>query len=104
MQFLKGSHKAGRIDHIPVGEHVGADPERKDQIQRVCPLLYSELDEGDAMFFHCNVLHHSAQNSSDRRRWGFLVSYNRADNNPVKKHHHPFYTKMNKVSFSPVFT
>lgn len=97
-QFLHGSHKAGRIDHVPVGEHVGADPERLAHIKTVCPLQYCELKPGDAMFFHSNVLHYSAQNSSDRRRWGFLIAYNRADNNPVKKHHHPFYTPLNKAS------
>ena len=65
-----------------------------------CPLRYAELDAGDVMFFHSNVFHCSAQNHSDRRRWGFLVAYNRADNNPVKKHHHPFYTPLRKVGQS----
>jgi len=43
------------------------------------------------------LLHKSNQNNSDRRRWAFLVAYNKRSNNPVKKHHHPQYTKLHKV-------
>lgn len=61
------------------------------------PLVHVELDPGDALFFHCNVLHTSDQNRSDRRRWAFLIAYNRADNNPYLPHHHPQYTPLHKV-------
>nr|KAG5705814.1 hypothetical protein BaRGS_027473 [Batillaria attramentaria] len=57
---------------------------------------------GDALFFHCNLLHTSSQNSSPNRRWAFLCAYNRADNNPVKEHHHPRYTKLHKVPDSAI--
>ena len=62
------------------------------------PLVHVELDPGDALFFHCNVLHTSDQNRSDRRRWAFLIAYNRADNNPYLPHHHPQYTALHKVT------
>ena len=52
---------------------------------------------GDALFFHCNLLHSSSENSSAHRRWALAVAYNRADNNPIEDHHHPKYTKLNKV-------
>ena len=97
-QLLVGSHKLGRVDHIKIGDQVGADLERVEQAKKVCPLLYAECQPGDAFFFHSNVLHTSAQNNSDRRRWGFLVAYNRADNNPVYKHHHPQYTPLHMVN------
>ena len=61
-------------------------------------LIHVELDPGDALFFHCNVLHTSDQNRSDRRRWAFLIAYNRADNNPYLPHHHPQYTPLHKVT------
>ena len=64
---------------------------------QVLPLLHVELDKGDTLFFHCNVLHRSEQNHSARRRWAFLSSYNRASNNPVTPHHHPQYTPLIKV-------
>lgn len=56
------------------------------------------MEPGDALFFHCNVLHRSDQSKSDRRRWAFLIAYNRASNDPVIKHSHPNYTKLNMVS------
>ena len=57
-----------------------------------------QVEPGDAFFFHSNVLHRSADNFSDKRRWGFLIAYNRKSNNPVYKHHHPFYTPIQRVS------
>ena len=55
------------------------------------------MEAGDALFFHSNVLHRSDKNDSDRRRWAFLIAYNRTSNNPVYPHHHPQYTKLEKV-------
>ncbi len=34
--MLQGSHKAGRIDHIRVGDQTGADIERVEQLMKVC--------------------------------------------------------------------
>lgn len=56
-----------------------------------------ELEAGDALFFHCNLLHKSDQNNSDRRRWAFLIAYNKASNDPVMPHHCPQYTPLIKV-------
>lgn len=66
------------------------------------PLINVELEAGDALFFHCNLLHKSEQNNSDRRRWAFLIAYNRATNDPVIPHHHPQYTPLVKVSNSEI--
>ena len=64
---------------------------------QVLPLVDVEMEAGDALFFHSNVLHRSDKNDSDRRRWAFLIAYNRTSNNPVYPHHHPQYTKLEKV-------
>ncbi len=56
------------------------------------PLVEVEMEPGDALFFHSNVLHRSDQNQSDHKRWAFLIAYNRASNDPVIVHHHPQYT------------
>ena len=64
---------------------------------QVLPLVHVELEPGDALFFHCNVLHQSDQNSSDRRRWAFLIAYNRASNSPVNNDHQPQFTPLVKV-------
>ncbi|XP_013395258.1 probable phytanoyl-CoA dioxygenase [Lingula anatina] len=97
LQVLPGSHRLGRIDHVPIGNQTGADLERVKQVSKVLPLTYVELNPGDAAFFHCNLLHTSDQNNSDRRRWALICSYNSARNNPVIAHHHPQYTPLKKV-------
>jgi len=94
LQVLKGSHQLGRIEHLMVAGQTGADAKQVEQIKKVLDREYVLLQPGDTLFFHCNLLHKSNSNISTHRRWAFLVAYNRASNNPVKKHHHPFYTPL----------
>ncbi len=97
MQVLKGSHHLGRIDHILTGDQAGADPERVKEAEKVLELVYVEMDPGDALFFHANLLHRSDQNRSENPRWSIICCYNSAKNNPYKEHHHPRYTPLSKV-------
>jgi hypothetical protein len=60
-------------------------------------LVYAEMEPGDGLFFHANVMHRSDQNRSDNRRWTVLFCYNAARNNPYLEHHHPQYTPLHKV-------
>ena len=78
MQVLSGSHHTGRIDHVDVGEQRGADPERVEVARQHFDLVHCELGPGDALFFHCNLLHRSDQNRSDDRRWSMICCYNAA--------------------------
>src|ERR1035438_7314297 len=59
LQVLKGSHLAGRIDHILTGDQAGADPERVTELVRRLELVHLEMEPGDAVFFDSNLLHHS---------------------------------------------
>ncbi|XP_013391482.1 uncharacterized protein LOC106159669 [Lingula anatina] len=102
LKILPRSHLAGRINHVPIGDQVGADLKRVEELSKVLPLTYVQLDPGDALFFHSNILHRSDQNNSPNRRWAFLVSFNRASNNPVYDHHHPKYTPLKKVPNSAI--
>ena len=47
----------GRINHNVKGEQAGADLDRLKEAQEKFPLVYVEMDPGDALFFHCNLLH-----------------------------------------------
>ena len=53
-KILVGSHNCGRIDHVLVGQQVGADPDRVKQMMKFSPLVEVEVDPGDCLFFHCN--------------------------------------------------
>lgn len=97
LKVLKGSHKCGRIEHSMVAGQTAADIDRVRELKKKLELVYVELEPGDALIFSCNLLHCSGPNDSDRRRWAYLMCYNTRHNNPVKVHHHPCYTPLNKV-------
>jgi ectoine hydroxylase-related dioxygenase (phytanoyl-CoA dioxygenase family) len=99
LQVVRGSHLCGRIEHgVLPGEQVGAHPQRVEEILKVLPVDYAELEPGDGLFFHSNVLHRSDQNRSDARRWTVIMCYNAARNDPYLEHHHPRYTPIAKVN------
>ena len=97
LQVLRGSHLMGRIEHTQTGDQAGADVERVNEAVKRLELVYCEMDPGDAMFFHANLLHRSDQNRSDRARWSLICCYNAARNNPYKDAQHPHYTPLAKV-------
>jgi len=39
-----------------------------------------EIEPGDALFFHSNILHRSEANTSDRPRWSIISCYNSLSN------------------------
>src|SRR5713226_6651389 len=98
MQVLKGSHHMGRVDHILSGDQAGADMERVNVAKERYELVHCVMDEGDALFFHSNLLHASARNDSDNPRWSMICCYNAKSNDPYKEAHHPRYTPLKKVS------
>jgi hypothetical protein len=102
MQVLSGSHRLGRIDHVLTGDQAGADLERVREIEKRLPLVYVEMDPGDVLFFHSNLLHRSDQNRSDKPRWAMICCYNAARNDPYKEAHHPRYTPLEKVPDSAI--
>ena len=95
LQVIEGSHQLGRIDHVLTGDQAGADLERVDEVARsASTLVYVEMEPGDVLFFHCNLLHRSDQNRSDNPRWSMICCYNAARNDPYKESHHPRYTPL----------
>ena len=97
LQVLKGSHKLGRIEHGRYGDQTGADPERTAEATKVMETVFVELDPGDTLYFHSNLLHRSDQNTSDSQRWSLICCYNTKHNNPYKESHHPFYQPLEKL-------
>lgn len=97
LQVIPGSHECGRIDHVLTGDQAGADMERVAELLERLPLEYVEMQPGDGLFFHGNLLHRSDQNRSDHPRWSMICCYNAARNNPYKESHHPRYTPLSVV-------
>jgi ectoine hydroxylase len=98
LQIVRGSHKLGRIDHAPLSDKQnGADPGRMEHILKRHDIVHCELDPGDAVIFHANTLHRSAQNRSNRRRWTFLACYNAVSNDTVTRDDDRYYVPLEKV-------
>ncbi len=85
LQVIKGSHKMGRIEHGFAGEQVGAAQHYVDLALKTMELVYVELQAGDALFFHSNLLHRSEANLSDKPRWSMISVYNRSSNIPYNE-------------------
>lgn len=82
LQVIKGSHKLGRVEHGFSGEQVGASQRYVDLALKTMPLEYVELEAGDVLFFHSNLIHRSEANLSENARWSLISCYNRASNLP----------------------
>lgn len=96
LQVLRGSQHMGRIDHGPVGDQTGANLERVNAALERLERVYCEMEPGDGVFFHSNLLHRSDQNKSEHPRWAFICCYNAKRNDPYKESRHPRYTPLAK--------
>ena len=76
LQVLRGSHLLGRLSHGEVGDQTGAEEARLSLIESRFERIYCEMDAGDVLFFHCNLLHASGANDSDLHRRAFIMCYN----------------------------
>lgn len=85
LQVIKGSHHMGRIEHGFAGEQVGASQHYVDLALKTMELVYVEIQPGDALFFHSNLLHRSEANLSDKPRWSLISCYNRSSNIPYNE-------------------
>src|SRR4051812_9531743 len=75
--YLKGSHTLGVLPHRPsgvAGNSMGLaemPPRAGDRSDEFC----GTLEPGDAMIHHCQTIHWSGPNKTDRPRCGLLVVY-----------------------------
>jgi ectoine hydroxylase-related dioxygenase (phytanoyl-CoA dioxygenase family) len=99
LQVLTGSHKLGRLNHVRDNHQTIIDNEYLIEAEKRYTAEYVEMEEGDALIFHCNLLHRSDANLSDTYRWGYIASYNLVKNKPFKKvRDYGEYQPLNMVS------
>lgn len=97
LQVLKGSHRLGRLEHKFAGEQVGAEMERVEEATRRLELVHVEMQPGDSLFFHSNLLHRSDSNRSDHPRLSLISVYNVITNKPFKSSNTSSWTPVEKV-------
>ena len=103
LQVLPGSHHLGRLEHGNVGGQTGADPERLPAILARFDTLFVEMEPGDGLFFHSNLLHRSDQNCSDQPRWSLICCYNARSNSPYEVKRHNAYAPLQMLDDDRVF-
>lgn len=99
MQLIKGSHKCGRLHHGTTGDQTGANETEVNALMDFykLPLVYAELNPGDALFFHSNTLHRSDANRSENPRWTLISCYNTKHNDKYAKGGpHPAYSPLER--------
>ncbi|HVG49610.1 MAG TPA: phytanoyl-CoA dioxygenase family protein [Rubellimicrobium sp.] len=85
LQVLRGSHKLGRLDHVREDGQTNVAQSHLDAALQRYEHVYVEMEAGDALVFHCNLLHRSDANNSDTYRWGYICSYNTVANAPFAR-------------------
>ena len=103
LQVLPGSHQLGRLDHGKVGGQTGVDPERLPAVLDRFETLYVEMNPGDGLFFHGNLLHRSDQNRSEYPRWSLICCYNARSNSPYEVIRHNGYAPLEMLDDELVF-
>src|SRR3954466_2000309 len=104
LQVIKGSHKLGRVNHGFAGEQVGADMVMVNNALKTMELVYCELEPGDALVFHSNLLHRSEANLSDHPRWSLISCYNLQSNLAYNETSTSWKTPVNVVPDEAILT
>ncbi len=103
LRVIPGSHKMGRMQHVAQENPLdsGVDDERLSEIFKRFAVVEIELEKGDAVIFHANILHGSDDNHSDSSRLTLLGCYNTKHNSPYKRTGagHPEFSYQGSLDF-----
>ena len=73
--YLEGSHKKGLLQHTPSGAKGTSQEIRKEVQINLNIKKYLCLNKGDAVIHHCEVIHGSKKNLTDRNRKSIVLSF-----------------------------
>lgn len=84
LRVIPKSHKYGRMAHGVTGQQSGADMMKVDKLANKYRVTICDMEPGDALFFHANLLHASGANLSKSSRLIMISSFFRKDNESVQ--------------------
>lgn len=96
LKYIPRSHSCGRLEHIL---HDGfsdseCDPVRVEHLKKLYGEVSMELEPGEVVLHHCNMLHASEKNESAEARLALLGCFNTKRNDPLPNDSgHPSYFK-----------
>lgn len=80
LEVLESSHLLGRLEHCKIGKQTAVDPDRISLLEPLFEHVYCEMKPGSVLYFHCNLLHTSKANTSDKSRRSFIICFNALSN------------------------
>ena len=88
LTLMPGAHKLGRMEHVPIesgtdGKQIGMPDSNIETLKKHYPLKPLVGKSGGVAFWHSNVPHASAANTSAHPRLAVIVAYNALSNVPV---------------------
>ena len=89
LRVIPQSHHHGRLEHGVTGQQAGADMAQVKPLEAQYGSVLCDMEPGDALFFHANLLHASGPNLSKNSRLIMISSFFRQDNEST--HHDPRY-------------
>ncbi len=104
LKCLKKSHLLGRLDVVAAHGTEYADPIRVKKVLERLQVVYCEMEQGDALFFHPNTLHSSEKNNSDFSRILMHSAFNAVSNAPyiIEGQEHHQYRPLEKLPDSVI--
>ena len=90
------------MDHHQDSREQTGDRERIKELEKRLECVYIEADPGDALFFHCNLLHASDRNNTNGSRRVLISCFNTKKNNPYKEIAHASYTPLNISKYNSI--
>lgn len=82
LQVIEKSHLLGRIDRVDIGNTVQCDPKHIERALHDLKIVDCEMEAGDLVFFHPNMVHGSVGNKTDKTRILMHCHYNAMSNRP----------------------
>ena len=78
-------------------ENKWVDQTMVDNALKTMELVYVEIEPGDALFFHSNILHRSEANLSNSPRWSIISCYSAQSNLAYNETSSSWHTPIEKV-------
>jgi len=83
VKVVKKSHLMGRLDTANFGKGWQCDPTRMEKVLKRLEVVHCEMEPGDTLWAHSNMIHASEGNRSDQARINLICHHNAIWNEPV---------------------
>ena len=95
--YYSGTHKKGLKKHILSKEPGSSQKIPQKYLNKKIKKTYPNLEPGDCIFHHCEIIHGSKRNNSNSDRIGLVISYKGSSAVIDKKKLKSYRKKLKKI-------